>query len=97
MDNKVHRGIKKFMKTVNDFYTIDKCQRCQSIFNDSNRRIQSWFNDDLICSSKCNRIEKSILEALGNKASQFEDCGFVPDVLNKKSHLRNSFTNTLST
>jgi len=64
------------------FYKKKNCERCGLDFKDSILRIQSWFNDDVICSTLCNLEEKKILKSLGDKKYEFENCGFIPQLSN---------------
>lgn len=63
---------------MDKFYYVKNCERCGVEFGDKILRIQSWFNDEVICSLDCNKKEKEILKFLGNKKFDYEDCGILP-------------------
>jgi len=67
---------------MDNFYKIKNCTRCGLSFSNDVKRIQSWFNDDVICSLKCNVEEKKILNLLGERKFEFENFGSVPSVKN---------------
>jgi hypothetical protein len=64
----------------NDMFFVQKtCSRCP---NDLKARIMSWFNDDTIC-MECADKESKIKEALkeeGKNPSDYEGCGYIPEV-----------------
>jgi len=60
------------------FYKKIKCERCNTNFSKDIKRVQSWFTEDVICSNSCYIQESNLLEKLGNKKYQFEDCGYLP-------------------
>lgn len=64
--------------SIDYFYLIKSCERCGMDFSANVKRVQSWFTDEVICSTTCSQEERSILSRLGAKKYEYEDCGFVP-------------------
>ena len=73
---------------MDKFYLVEKCDRCNRPFVSGNRRIQSWFTSEVICSDSCSVKERDILKTLGDKKNEFEGCGFIPQLNSRSGCLR---------
>jgi len=75
---------------MDNFYKITNCSRCGINFTNDVKRLQSWFNDDVICSLTCNDEEKNIIKILGERKYEFEDYEHLPSLEFVQKILNNS-------